>query len=121
MARELFEQGHDERAVLEALRKAGCLSYVRADVVKATRGHFRNLDAGANRIQGLSALATGVLMWAGAAFCFYAAHAIDGRLTAQRLMLGALALFIAGLTPVVVGGYKMLTGSSTPVDTPARR
>ena len=116
IARKLFEEGHEERAVMEALRRQGCKTFAAADAVQATRRHFRNVHHMTHRKAGLRALVTGAAMWLGAAaIVFFAA---SGGVVAVRLIELVWGLVIGGMVPVVFGLYKVLTGSSVPLVLP---
>jgi hypothetical protein len=53
IARKLFEEGHEERDVMEALRRQGAKTYMAADACRATRSHYRNVHHMAHRKQGM--------------------------------------------------------------------
>ncbi len=108
LARTLFEQGHEEPAVMAALRRQGAKVYMAADACAATRHHFRNVHHMAHRTDGLKGLV------GGAALCLLGALAV---LVLHALLVGG-GLFFTGLPMVVFGLYKVLTGSSVPIVLP---
>ncbi len=118
IARKLFEQGHEERDVMEALRRQGAKSYMAADAVAATRRYYRNVHHMANRKEGLVAVASGAMLWLLAGGVVLAAMHGWG---VGRLIITAGGLFISGIVPVVFGLYKVLTGSSVPIVLPEDR
>lgn len=115
IARELFEAGVQERDVMDALRRQGAKSYMAADAVKATRRHYRNAHHMAHRKHGLRALAAGLCLWGLAGLIVFAAM---GGWGAGHLLLAAGSLFVSGIMPVLLGVYKMLSGSSVAVVLP---
>jgi hypothetical protein len=110
IARTLFEQGHEERDVMAALRQRNCKTFVAADAIKATRHHYRNVHHMAHRKAGLKALV------AGAAFC--TAGAAIFLLGMGHLFYLGGSMFVSGLAPLVFGLYKALTGSTVPLVLP---
>ena len=107
IARSLFEAGHEERDVMEALRRQNCKSFMAADAVKATRHHYRNVHHMAHRKAGLKGLVMGaVLCTAGGAIFFLGMGYLGG------------SLFVSGMAPLVFGTWKALTGSTVPLVLP---
>jgi hypothetical protein len=119
IAREMFEQGHEERAVMEALRRQGCRVFAAADAVKATRASYRNVHHMKHRKAGLKALATGGAMWVGAAAIVLACA--YGGVVGRALIELVWGLGVGGMVPVFFGLYKLLTGSSVPLTLPEDR
>ena len=115
IARQLFEQGHEEKAVMEALRRQGCKTYMAADACKATRSHYRNVHHMAHRKEGLLAVVVGLGLWLLAGLFLLAAA--NGWLVG-RLFLCAGGLAVGGIVPVVFGLYKVLTGSTVAIVLP---
>ena len=118
IAHKLFEQGHEEHDVIEALRRQGARSYMAADAVTATRRYYRNVHHMAHRKEGLVAVASGAMLWLLAGVVALAAMHGWG---IGRLLWTAGGLFISGIVPVVFGLYKVLTGSSVPIVLPEDR
>ena len=116
IAARLFEEGQQERDVMEALRRQGAKSYMAADAVRATRVHYRNVHHMAHRKEGLKAVVVGVAMWLGGVALVLAAY--FGNAFIGRLMIFAGGLFVAGIVPVVFGLFKALTGSTVPIYLP---
>ncbi len=115
IARKLFEEGHEERDVMEALRRQGAKTYMAADAVKASRRYYRNVHHMAHRKQGLVAVAGGACLWLLAGVVVLAAMNGWG---VGRLIFTAGGLFVAGIVPVVFGLYKVLTGSTVAIVLP---
>jgi hypothetical protein len=107
IARQLFEQGHEERDVMEALRRQNCKSFVAADAIKATRHHYRNVHHMAHRKAGLKALVVGAALCVG-----------GGALFMVGPLFAGASMFVSGLVPLVFGLYKALTGSTVPLVLP---
>ena len=108
IARTMFDQGHEERAVMDALREKGAKTYMAADACAATRHHFRNVHHMAHRKDGLKGLV------AGAAMCLVGAAIV----LLAHLLFAGIGLVFAGLPLMVFGAYKLLTGSSIPLVLP---
>jgi len=119
IARDMFEQGHEERAVMEALRRQGCRAFAAADAVKATRSHYRNVHHMKHRKEGLKALVTGSAMWIGAAAIVLGSA--NGGVISRGLIEFVWGLGVGGMVPVFFGLYKLLTGSSVPLTLPEDR
>ena len=116
IAARLFEEGHEERDVMAALRRQGAKAYMAADAVRATRVYYRNVHHMAHRKEGLKAVGVGLAMWAGGAAIVLAAYLGDAFI--GRLMLFAGGLFVGGIVPVVFGLFKVLTGSTVAIYLP---
>jgi hypothetical protein len=116
IAAGLFEEGRQERDVMEALRRQGAKSYMAADAVRATRVLYRNVHHMAHRKEGLKAVVVGLAMWLGGVAIVLAAYFGDAFI--GRMMLFAGGLFVAGIVPVVFGLFKVLTGSTVAIYLP---
>lgn len=110
IARKLFEEGHEERDVMEALRRQNCRGYMAADAVKATRRYYRNVHHMQHRKEGLKALVAGALMCG----CGGALLLVG----MGSFVLYAGGLFVSGLVPLIFGLYKALTGSTVAIYLP---
>ena len=115
IARKLFEEGHEERDVMEALRRQGAKAYMAADACKATRSHYRNVHHMAHRKQGLMAVVMGVGLWLLGGVVLLAAA--NGWFVGRLFLLSG-GLFVGGIVPVVFGLYKVLTGSTVAIVLP---
>jgi ferric-dicitrate binding protein FerR (iron transport regulator) len=129
MASELFQAGASEDAVQHALRKAGCLAYLRREICEQARRETAFADRGRHRRVGLRAFlfgfamcALGVAIWVTAALV----HMTDPTNTAflaggRSVLLGAVGCVVVGFTPMVFGLFKLITGSAVAVVAPPRR
>jgi uncharacterized membrane protein len=128
MATELFEAGASEDAVPNALRKAGCLAYLRREICEQARRRAAPGERAQHRRAGLRAFvfgfamcALGVGLWVTAAL----AHVNDPANTAlvaggRSVLFAAIGCVVVGFTPMVFGLIKLLTGSSMAVVAPRR-
>ena len=113
--------GTDEKTLEGWLKENGCPPRLRQDILLKARAERRTH----HRALGAKALGIGVVLCvAGAAIAVvsYSGVPVGGhmRVSSGRAMLGGLALMGTGLTPLLFGAWKALTGSTVAVETPER-
>jgi hypothetical protein len=113
--------GTDERTLEQWLRENGCPPRARQDILAQARG-VRGLH---HRAIGAKALGLGLLLCAaGLALIGISVIGVPAgggmRVHSTRLVVFGAAALAGGLTPLLFGLWKMVTGSAVPVDATRR-